>query len=484
MKKILKFGALITVIAPISLVVSCGSEETPKNNPPKINEREVNIEKSSNTLEQNQWIDDQVNTKTDIEYIEHEESTTSEKYWDDGHSNSTYRRNGWTYYEKQLAPELYSKEIISRDFAFMNNNLTEEVHTFISNVFKYDQDMSILGLSPEYTHMNNNAHTKTIMVFDEAIKGETGPRRLYMTTQFMTTNVSAGATQGKTNAETAYFKAPQVGFNPSFVTSNAKTIAGTDVLWNAVRGNKNYASYNAKYNIETYKDNNYLALKLLAGNLDLSPSQLYEVVSASFMEISAIKKQEFVKLLAAKNYKVVLHGVDHGAMDNISTTLLKPSILDDVHSIYSAGESMHAAIDKEMEFSGKYSPNVVTQSNDFAIIEYIKIKYGLLKRLDTALKNQSFKQKFVNKTWMCFADKSIAERHITDFEKNFYTERGVKHLMIKETRSSLAEFFGPQIKYTPTQQQYVTNALREDASILDNPIYDWSPRSQTHTLGN
>lgn len=501
MKKILKFGAILSIVAPMTFAVSCGNtkesthQQTPEEKRVALEENTLEakrewlaeVNKNSATLEKCNWIDGEINKNTDVDHIEHEARATSSSDW---HTGSLLERSNlrkdWTIYDKKFTTSEYSKEVIQKDFAFMDKDLSTEIHAFINNVLKYYDFSSILAMNPNYARMNSNASTneeKKIIIYSGAdtISFKGAGTREYGRIQALTTNTHDYSI-GKINAEVALFQKTHLWFNPWKIAESAKTAAGTDVLWDAVKNNKNYSAYNTKYNTDAYKENNYLAFKLLAGNIDLTPSELYEVVSASFMELDAIKMKELVKQLVSQSYKVILHGTHGGALNNISSVLLKPSIANDVHSIYGEHFSTHAAFKgshngkDEYHLKGFYN-NSNEDTSGIMIDEYIRVKYGLLKRLDESLKDNTFKTNLLEKTFFSFPSNNLERQFlITDFEMDFYKKNNIKHVINNEYKSNESHLFGDAYGYAPSQQDYFRNIFREDLSKLDRPVYDWKHR--------
>ena len=491
MKRTKKAIVSLSLLTPIIATVSCGSSEAGLSKKEQERIKEFNeINENANKATSSVFMDESLNKKTEQQWLEDFEPQKDAENiksrvsgWDDA-IRFAATNNRWNIVsqdypnwvwgdisESALEPSLKSK------VNFMQKDLSHEVSTFVLNYMSlktWTRDVlastiktsSHHGRTLEYTTNSSYAGTDReispvfswggplLGVNSEQLSTEV-MREWISFTKGTKRDAPANEIYGmKTNQISKYFEQPQYNFNPkalflklfgwrtdpSWFHSDrphpeykdspqvmSKLIAYMDGL-------KSYKNYSLYKRIATEgKINNYAALKLLSGNIDLKPSELFEVTSTGLAIISAQKKEILLDQSKQRQKDIVWVGGSYGNDELMQSILLDNEILYKSKAIVLWGNFLRSAIEGSSSLNGgiitsqdytnqKQETSITWSDSSIAFaVNYLKMKYGFINRLKDKFENdQKFKNEFLEKVHIYIGknDKTIGS--ISNYEKEFY----------------------------------------------------------------
>lgn len=491
--KIIKFTSSLLLASPIAfLTVSCGGEKKVIETPTSLMEKEANDKEPNLWLDEkiNEKTTDFYDSfyksapeKNEIDSF-YDKSNFS---WHEGPfkwPNIPGNRVAWWMRDaitKDINSSLYDETAISTKFNFFGNNHSKEVHNFIKNYFDLDPLGNILGFwAGEYEKNENYNEDERVIIssgfgytstdwgylnwpfslrsntgITTNVELENGPtfrtKRIYENDRMIIFNRSHFQFNPLNSLTDPFYKYGVIGNQECSFTSYDDFFADhklkTDRIFENIKGQEGYTKYHDAFNISSrkrlsvslYRDKNepvpanglnwFGSLKVLMGNLELKPSEVFEIASLSFAKIDAIKKELLINKLKAEGIKPFLLGERGDAAGDMLSFVLNPNILTDIEGVYSAGPALNKDIKNSKISDGRIKlSGEMEEINYFSYaLEYARMKYGLIDVLEGEIKRSpTFKNDFMNKIKLFIEPKTESRGKAPNNELNFLKENGIK----------------------------------------------------------
>ena len=487
MKKIRKAIVSLSLLTPVMVVVSCGGKQGPSKEE-LANIKDIKeINENANATTSSDFMDDIINSKTEEKWMfDSEEPDTKGEFlnwnsaqhyndiWNTSNDETVqYPGNKWG----SISTNTFQSTLRNQT-NFMEKDLSHEISTFVRNYMSFMPHNNLLSSSAHlstqnskhvFTYEKNNSYNgsdKEIMpVFSWGGPLPSMNRLLYSFESMRWWRSLAYDVDVEGKIETFYdkkinqipkiFEQPQYNFDP-------RELFFKKLGWDeAFRYLHNYWDYKTFYrklidHIETFKNyknyplyeravknheiSGYTALKILTGNLDLKPSELFEVTSAGLALISAQKKKMLEDMHPNKD--IVWVGGSYGNDDMMQSILLDNDILYKSKAVILWGNYLRSAIKNSYSYSGgivtrqaferqRQDADLGSEADSiFDCIEYTKMKYGFINRLKEKLENdQKFKEEFIKKVHIYIGNNDRVVGKLSDYEKNFYEKYHIDYHM-------------------------------------------------------
>lgn len=485
MRRIKKAIVSLSLLTPIIATVSCGASESRALSKEELEniKQSKEINENANITTSSDFLDDDINKRTEEDWMftQEEDQAAGKIYdWDSAQNNDSSSNRCDTVFwnfphdvwgdisETKLEPALH------RQVAFMEKDLSKDISTFVLNY------MSLNHIYRDILTNSGKTTTQGDTVFEykddrQAYHGDDkeiipifswgGPllsmdRNLYsfealriwrMLTQSEDRKAAVKSFYDKKiNQVPRVFEQPQYNFHPKSTflsqfgwntyrhwdddkvyTDDPNVMAKIRTYLDGLKNFKNYPLYERA--ITSGNINGYTGLKLLTGNLDLTPSELFEVTSVGFAKISAQKK-ELVNTIYP-NKDIVWLGGSYGNNDVLQSILLDNDILYKSKAVVLWGNYLRSAIkgsasisggivtNNEMKAQEKDASAEWVESSIFHSVNFLKSKYGFINRLKEKFDSDSkFKEEFIKKVHFYIGNNDKIVGKISDYEKNFYDE--------------------------------------------------------------
>ena len=484
-KKLIKFSLVPTIAIPSLAVISCGTPPEPLPIRVQWEQRAANhqpnmwvdgyINKYSDNMYASWTVPDH---KLKLaEGFRHEN-----KAWWLPHKNSRKANVNWTYmlnYQNAIKgninPAKYSRESLKKDFKFESKDLSNEIHAFIKNYIKFDFHSNILGYYAQEDWKNVGGQAKE----DVIIMNSDGEHRnspgnslpgVHLFDKKGLTNYEQSSNDNSNyfNVRIISFNQAMFHFNPVYAVLDPFYKIGTlmnedyqynlksdyitnhknmiEQIFSKLKLNKNYDLYHGQF-LKSYHPDDaqpfedlklehlnltwphldltwYGALKIMMENLDLKPSEVFEVVSSGFAKINAIRKSMLVKKLNDSNMNVYIDGSTDSSDQDLESVILEPSILNNVNRIFMQSPKVSKALPQTWRsWSGRYGKPWLGQSDlgedsiEY-IRNYLRLKYGSIERLQGLIDNIGL-DKF-KKVRIRMLNSSNENGFMTKYEADFY----------------------------------------------------------------
>lgn len=481
MKKKLIAGITMGVVGTAAIATPFIIFALNLNDENKLDERlKKQLNQQATVVGPNLWWDSMTDSRTEATWAKKVPTAASDSMFSWGKNSSEADMNR---IRGVINPTSYSKEEIKKDFAFTHKDNSEYVHNFLENYFKWN-DSNVLAYTPVGIQWNSHypKNTPSIVVVESqgGPEGMVGEGYWKFTREFhkrLTTNRPDALVSGL-NVYPVIFNQSQYSFVPSQYIKDLDQVS-RDALFAKVAANKNYAKYHKQFTDDAMSE--YVALKFLVGNLDLKPSELFEVVSYGMTEINAIRKEALIDKIKTTNQKVVLEGSSFGHEEIMNSIMVQPSILDKVHSAMPALNYMHKWIRGSLVSSGgiktekddkeyEGNPGEVDYSLYYAT-RYWKIKYGTLENYKQMFDKSSnatevakhpelnnFKTNFQSKVHIYLGNRDWNVGSLSNYEKSFYDANNIDYKISDA---------GHDTRAFPGRDEYVSKIL----GIKNDPTF-------------
>lgn len=512
-KKFLALASLAAIVAPIATVISCSSAAEKHDRRVKIILNRVAEESGPN-----KWVDDSINSRADAEWSKKVSTSASSALYGWGDNFADAAANA---IKGVVNPNLYSLAEVKSDFAYLQKDHSVEIHNLITNFFLWS-DSDVLGFMPRgIIDTGNFTGPKTTV-----IESPGGPKGMIdkdydQSTLFLHSKWTSDYDLTSTTTSTKYvgmnvlpiiFNQAQYSFVPSkflqtlpavqknaiitkaensvntLITkyTNEKAAATALPTTDATRAEKIkkaenyiklYTDFLARYHAQVIGTelSEYVALKYLMGNLNLMPSEVFEVSSAAFTEINAVRKETLIDKEKALNHDVVLEGSSFGYEEIESSIMVNPNLLYKSKGVMVALNYLHKYIKGSLASSGGIKTELDDQSytgNPGTVdttlyygARYNKMKYGLLEPLKEVFKTDNkFKTEFVNKTNVYIGSKDWNVGSISDIERRFFEENKVKYV---------EKPYGHDTRVFPDNAEYIKDVLKINDANFYSTVIPW-----------
>lgn len=510
-KKFLALASLAAIVAPLATVISCASAAEKHDRRVKIILNRRAEETGPNT-----WVDESVNSLSDAKWSEKVQTSASSSLYGWGENFADAHANAIT---GAVNPNLYSLAEIKHDFAYLQGDHAEAIHNLIKNYFLWT-DSNVLGFMPRGIQDTGGFTGPKTAV----IESPGGPKGMIdkdydqfslKLHSMWTSDYDLSTTAQKfvgMNVLPIIFNQAQYSFVPSKFLQNLPAMQKTAIITKAENSindlitkytnEKNAANAlpstdstkaekikKAEEQIKHYTDtlaryhkqvtgttlSEYVALKYLIGDLNLKPSEVFEISSAAFTEINAARKETLIDKEKANHHDVVLEGSSFGYEEIESSIMINPNLLYKSKSVMVALNYLHKSIRGSLASSGgiKTQLDDQTYSGNPGIVDttlyysarYNKIKYGLLEPLKEVFKTDNrFKTEFVNKTNIYIGSKDWNVGTISNVERRFFEENKIKY---KEKP------YGHDTRVFPNKEEYIKDVLKINDTNFYNSVIPW-----------
>ena len=475
-KLLLGLCSIGILIAPITIAVSCGRLDLTDYDIDKIN----NIQDYTKS---NKWIDAGMTRELEKRLAESKYSLGSSSQFS-FHENTV--DNKFKIKHKLLKNDLIP-ENIKEEFKFTDYDDTSFIENFISIYSKWNES-DVIGYHDDSIKMTNkNIHNKKIWIESNggpygymktenvSVEGSAWKIASYLTSKDTTLKNIGHKTVFQSNVDVATFNQAQYGFNPSVILNTADPTL-QKILLDRIKGNKGYANY--ENSLKSHSLSNYMAMKLMIGDIDLNLSRTLEILSESFMKISSVRKEYLIDHYKALGYNVILGGSSYGYEQNMSDIIINNDILSKVYSV-SLGlnylnkrllGSLRASgglLTRKMEGSHTFKGNNSTVDILlFFSTQYAKQKYGFITELNKIFLKPDYKKIFNDKVSIFIGGKDYNVGVISKYEKEFLIRNHIKF--------SINENEGHTLLSYPNKQWFADNVFKENLFLKTSPA-NFSP---------
>ncbi|MCK5945814.1 MAG: hypothetical protein KAG04_00935 [Mycoplasmataceae bacterium] len=458
------------VIAPIA-IVSCTwfKDDTAA----RIKAEVKQINQMQDYTKPNKWMDGLFTSKEE-EYLK------SSKYDKGNTPGFTFSpnvvTNAFEKITKTIPATEYSDAILNKQFGFTEFNDTVYIKNFLSIYSKWTGS-SVLG----YHQKNITEGTGTFknkkkiwiashggplgFVKDENISTEGLEWEIlrHITTPITWEGIKSPTAPNNSGVDMATFNQAQFGFVPSaFINGVSADVK--KILLDRIKSNKNYAEYEKLLNDGTL--NNYAAMKLMLGDVDLPVSRTLESISESMIEINSIRKELLIDYYKKLKYDVILGGTSYGYEEIMEEAMINQDIIEKSFSV-SIGLNF---LNKALKGSRRQSGGIVTPTMEsahtlkgnggtvdqllFFSTQYIKQKYGVLERLRKDFKDTSYLKEFQDKVSIFLGGADFNVGVISNYESDFLKEMGITNTIKPGEGHTLNSF--------PGKKWFATNVFKEN----------------------
>ena len=485
MRRLKKAIVSLSLLSPIIATVSCGGTENKGPSKTELeNIRQIKeINENANITTTSDFLEEEINKKTEEDWMFTQEvdQVSGRIYdWDSAKKNygtdnecdiviPNFPNHLWgDISETTLEPALH------KQVSFMKKDLSKEISTFVLNymslndwtrdtltnsgkttvrgdtVFEYKIDrqayrgddkevIPIFSWGGPLLSMNKNLHSFEVLRIWRML---TQPEDIYSEVKSLYDK--------KINHIPRVFEQPQYNFYPKLTflkkfgwnpfrhrddvegyTVDHDLMDKLRAHLDTLKGFKNYSLYERA--VMSGDISGYTALKLLTENIDLKPSELFEVISAGLAKISAQKKEILSEIY--QNQDIVWVGGSYGNDDVLQSILLDNDILYKSKAVILWGNFLRNAIRGSNSTSGGIVTDIdfKTQKKDasagwveesiFHSVNILKSKYGFINRLKAKFESDSkFKEEFIKKVHIYIGNNDKIVGRISDYEKNFYDQ--------------------------------------------------------------
>ena len=383
----------------------------------------------------NKWFDDDFNKIYTRKVIDNLESLKYD-YTFDSTARSNYIMNA-SIRENILDSE-YTMDQIKNDLFFINNieNKAQYIHNFVDAYMKWNNS-NILGYkNPHYSENPNNNIPKRTLIYSEGGPFGTIDNNSLTSSVFPAkwTYTNDNYKYGS-NVLPITFNQPLYDFIPhSFLMSlNTSTLDGILAHINDKTARDEYLK---KIDNGTIKD--FDTFKIMLGITNENASQIFELVSASFAEISKLRKHALIKHLVNENYVIYQMGFSYGFENVAQDVLLDPYILYNTNKFFIGRNYLNKYVQGSLRSSGgiltsgmekeSTGNSTVISTIMFFSIGYYKSKYGFLNAYKEMIKkNTKFASELQSKWIVETGDSDYNVGRITPIEKEFYESNNIDY---------------------------------------------------------
>ena len=489
MRRTKKAIVSLSLLTPIIATVSCGSSETGLSKKEQERIKEFNdINGNANKKSSSVFLDELLNNETEQQWlgdVEIQKDTKNIKGAVSGWDNAIkFPRTDnvasriWMGYPNHLWGDISENTLepsLESEVGFMQKDLSHEVSTFVLNFMSLEtptRDVLTSAIKDSRGNgqiafsLNNSyggSDKEIAPIFSwggpvlglnsDVLSAEVMREWISFTKGTKTNSPFNELYDMKTNQIARYFEQPQYNFNPKALFMklfgwrtnpnwfhsdgpHPKYIDSPQVMSKLITyidEMKSYKNYSLYKKIATEgKINNYAALKLMSGNIDLKPSELFEVTSTALAIISAQKKEILFEQWKQQR-DIVWIGGSYGNDELMQSILLDNDILYKSKAVVLWGNFLRNAIEGSSSLSGgivtsqdynnqiKNSSISWTDSSISFAVNYIKMKYGFINRLKEKFESdQKFKNEFLSKVHIYIGKDDKTVGSISNYEKDFY----------------------------------------------------------------
>lgn len=409
----------LTFVAPF-VVYSCGSAT--KTSYDNFDYSKIDF----NTY--NKWLDDEFNQTFTREFIDNLEKINYD-YTFDSSIRSEYINNATI--KGNIPENRYSLSVIKNDLFFVEgiDNNAQYIHNFLEAYMKWNNSNVLAYKNPHYSENTKSSNSKRALIYSEGGPFGTLPNSMITSSNFPSNWTYFNSKyQYGSNALPLFFNQPLYDFIPHKFLIGLPSSDLNSILSNIVDTNLRNKTLNY-INNGTIKD--YDTFRIMLGSFDLSSSQVFELVSESFAEISKLKRHALVENLISQNYAIYQMGLSYGYESIAQDVLLDNYILQNTEKFFLGRNYLNKFVKGSLRSSGGIlteSMQEVATGNStqissimFYSVGYYKLKYGLLNPYKELMKkNLNFTQGLQSKWIVRTGTTDFNVGRITPIEKDFY----------------------------------------------------------------